>query len=373
MKNIKRLVLFLAFTVASNSFAGVKVIGNGGDANAMEFVNSGIRMFNFLKRHPASAEALGITPETFLSKIRRIRVESEDHLYLNGVEVDAINYPEDGLIKISNTRWVAISNLPDAIIQKQNLALHEYLWVLGFDDTNYRLSSTIIAEVRSEELILRPTPTSNTILGALCKAIVERDYVTARTLLQMRFDVNERCPYEVSARMTQHYPLPYLIAKAGSIGGTLKEDDLKLIESLLVAGANPNGYIDNTYWKTSLLSFSIRRSAYGGLEVAKLLVSYGADSNGQGLVNYDNRAGENKSALHEGISAPISDTFTTDFLNWIIEAGADMNRLVRANDGWIINGENTPACEILASSRDDLKKFLTKKVNVDSSLCKGHF
>jgi hypothetical protein len=364
------LALAISFCVSS-AFAVGQDRGNGGDSNALDFVNSGTRIFNFLKRHPASAAALGIDPEKLLPALRRVRVETTENLYLNGVEVDAINYPDESLIKVSSTRWIKISDLADATIQKQNIALHEYLWVLGFDDTNYKLSSAIITEARAELLALRPNPASDTLLGALCKAIVELDYTTAKSLLQLRFDVNRRCPAEFTTRMSTQYPLPFLVDRHN--WRPTSKEDLELMESLLMAGANPNGFVDSYFLQTSFLTVLIGRSSNNGEAAAKLLIDYGADPNARGIVatsRYDDIADKNRSSLHEALLSSIPGDLKPDFLEWLIDVGADMNRLIKSNPGWILYGDNTPGCEILKSTRQDLKAVLAKKGNVDSSLCK---
>lgn len=86
-------------------------------------------------------------------------------------------------------------------------------------------------------------------------------------------------------------------------------EDLDLIESLLIAGANPNGYINDMYWQTSLLTALIKNSGNNGKDAGKLLIDYGADPNSQGLVGgAQDRAHENRSSLHKALLSLIPDS-----------------------------------------------------------------
>jgi hypothetical protein len=357
MRAILAIVLSLYISTA---LATGQDRGNPGDANVMEFVNSGTRAINFLKRNPNVAVSVAINPDLLLTAMRKVRVEIKTELFLDGIEVDAINYPNQGLIQLSLSRWVATSNSPDAFLKKQNLALHEYLWVLGYDDTNYKISSVIAIEIQKEWALLQPSPTSSALAVALCAAIASRDYQTAASLLQLKFDVNQDCNGSNIKRIN-NYALYNLIFNLQNSEAKSPEV-LNMVERLLMAGADPNRFIEMPYWDVRILSATIR---FGYFEIAKLLVQYGADPNLQGLSKGQVRP----SAFHEAITGNVK-ILTPEFLRWMIEAGADLNLQVET-DALLSkpSGIQTAACEILESGREDLRVLLLFKMTVDRSLC----
>lgn len=120
-------------------------LGNGGDAFAQEFIAAGRALVEKSRKNPdpriGDAEALA-------AAVEGTAVSTKDYLELNGVEVDAVNYPASKRIEVNRRRWQQYS-----AAQKSSLVLHEYLGILGVDDSKYQVSSLFLAgsEERSSE------------------------------------------------------------------------------------------------------------------------------------------------------------------------------------------------------------------------------
>lgn len=152
---MKRLLtlISLALITADLSWGGDES-GHGGDSYAAEFTS--VAREAVRKLRPVNESDLSpLDLETLEMVIKETEVYSEEHLFLNGQEVDAINYPHKHLIRINRTRWKALRN-EGTRIGRYNLALHEYLGILGIDDSQYQVSHRLIAYIKPEP------PTSGT-------------------------------------------------------------------------------------------------------------------------------------------------------------------------------------------------------------------
>lgn len=117
--------------------------GNAGDTVASEFILTGRDVLQrlellFEKNQPvldtASLRAAVLTTE----------VVSEDRVFLNGYERDAVNYhPTRRLIKVNRSRWAQLRRSTQTKARLR-LVLHEYLWISGVDDTNFARSEHLI-------------------------------------------------------------------------------------------------------------------------------------------------------------------------------------------------------------------------------------
>jgi hypothetical protein len=150
------LLCFLAFIVSSvglaqseplngsswdglplNQAAGV-FLGNGGDSYVLEFQESADELRSILARPDC-----GVHVRLFelVDVMTRVRVTSEPRLVLRGREVDAINIPGyDPQIVVSRERWDRIRGDRKLRIR---LALHELLGLMGYDDSQYQVSSRL--------------------------------------------------------------------------------------------------------------------------------------------------------------------------------------------------------------------------------------
>lgn len=133
------LVIFSLFF--TNTYAGDGV-GNGGDGLAAEFILTAKDAFRILKSKPESAQYLNLDKLSMAIANTKV-ISTKDSLILNGIEVDAINYPSQQLIKINRARWLDLRHL-NRTRTRFNLVVHEYLGIMGIDDHQYDISESIV-------------------------------------------------------------------------------------------------------------------------------------------------------------------------------------------------------------------------------------
>ena len=119
--------------------------GNAGDAYAAEFILTAKDMATRLRALPAS-ELRGVNTDQLSGAIITTTVHSAERLSLRGEEVDAINYPDKKLIRINRSRWRNL-RVGAKTVSRFTLALHEYLGIMGLDDSQYRLSSPLVSRI----------------------------------------------------------------------------------------------------------------------------------------------------------------------------------------------------------------------------------
>ncbi len=138
MKNLK--VFFnipsLLILMAIPAQAG-RETGNGGDAIAIEFKTTALQVVAAINagQTPMFPE---VSTRLLQTAIGETKLTVKDHVFVNGAEKDAANYPAQKLIEISRTRWLSDSS------RKQALVFHEYLGIMGVDDSNYAISSRLL-------------------------------------------------------------------------------------------------------------------------------------------------------------------------------------------------------------------------------------
>jgi hypothetical protein len=131
---------------------GGVTVGNGGDSVAQEFTQFGQDAVNYF----SYAESMTLSPQqqtAFKVAVESTLVQTQDQLFLNGAEVDAINYPSEKRIEVSRSRWA--QNIDSTGNKHFLLAVHEYLWISGVDDSDYKISnplSTILLAAKSNYL-----------------------------------------------------------------------------------------------------------------------------------------------------------------------------------------------------------------------------
>ncbi len=140
MKKVLLILLTMVFVITAHAVPreedeigslGTEV-GNGGDTISSEFVGIGHKVFEMLKESPLEEVDMDVLWQILLSTT----IITKDSLTLRGVEVDAINIPQAETIYVSRSRWLDIQD--DS--KKLYLVFHEYLWMIGIDDTNYQVS-----------------------------------------------------------------------------------------------------------------------------------------------------------------------------------------------------------------------------------------
>ncbi len=134
------LSLLMVIVVSNQAFgkAGGGQEGGGGDAYATDFVGHARVLLAGLHSRPIE----GVDPVVLARALDEVLVSSEPRLFLDEREVDAINYPFSSppRIKLSRKGWDALKETPHL---KYRLAFHEYLGILGIDDTGYQISSRL--------------------------------------------------------------------------------------------------------------------------------------------------------------------------------------------------------------------------------------
>jgi len=134
---ITSLVLLLTLNLqAKEILLGGTEVGNGGDIISQEFITTGYRIAGALRVNPID----GVSADEFLMKVATVQVYSKDKVMLNGEEVSAANFPSQNKIYVSKARWKATRN----ILLRAYLVFHEYLWMMGINDTNYKVSHKLV-------------------------------------------------------------------------------------------------------------------------------------------------------------------------------------------------------------------------------------
>ncbi|HLE01708.1 MAG TPA: hypothetical protein VJB59_15710 [Bdellovibrionota bacterium] len=150
MKLACTYLAFLSLMSSSMAIAGSEA-GNGGDSLVFEFLNIAALNYTVLKK--------GLTPQVDPNAYRSVtestNVESTfETLYdKDGMERDALNFPEQRKIRINRVRWNAMTQA-----KKEILVLHEYLGILGISDPGYDVSSRALGLQDCESGVMNTDP-----------------------------------------------------------------------------------------------------------------------------------------------------------------------------------------------------------------------
>lgn len=144
---MKPLVLIaLILVLGSTSFAGNSV-GNAGDITAMEFSWTTALAIKRLRESVLTTEQTAQL-DAIEAKLKIVRVTSLPKLILKGIEVNAINYPKEDLIEVSQAGWAVYKK--STAVSRLGFSLHEFLGVAGYDDAGYNLSKALTDRIRDE-------------------------------------------------------------------------------------------------------------------------------------------------------------------------------------------------------------------------------
>lgn len=124
------------------SFAGWDH-GNAGDTVASEFILTGrdilLRLELLFENNKPVFDTTNLR-----AAVSATEVVSEEHVFLDGFERDAVNYyPSKRLIKVNRSRWNQLRRSTETKARLR-LVLHEYLWISGVDDTRFEHSERLI-------------------------------------------------------------------------------------------------------------------------------------------------------------------------------------------------------------------------------------
>jgi hypothetical protein len=134
---IKKILLALFILQSSQTFADVgHDQGNGGDIYALHFVGIATNVVNFLQNNGN----IKFDYRLLKDAVENTKVESTDsNLYIKGIPKDAINFPTEKRIIFNRKRWDVIP-----ASEKPALVVHEYLGILGINDSTYNKTSLIL-------------------------------------------------------------------------------------------------------------------------------------------------------------------------------------------------------------------------------------
>lgn len=131
------VVVFFCVSASGLNRRSGDISSGGGDALVMAFTIGGQKTCEFLRKTPSLT--LPVSTEQFCEAVYGgVTVSSDDVTILDGIEVDAINTPDHRTIVLSQKR-----NKPRDMEALKRLAVHEYLAVLGVDDTAFKVSGSI--------------------------------------------------------------------------------------------------------------------------------------------------------------------------------------------------------------------------------------
>jgi hypothetical protein len=323
------LISALSFTAHAGG-----MVGNGGDAVLQEFNLRGIQLANYFKSELSVAQTYGIDPLKFLATVKGTKLEGQDHLFLSGQEVDAINYPPESRIEVSRTRWTQSATRGDAYFVQRRIALHEYLWVYGINDAAYTVSNAILADIEKSVGPLVDPDVRKLLMRKFCNKIDAADYAGARGYLSWGLDLNEDCAFSIPSTPSIPSVAPMQIVLNSYLAEPAEQpsesDRISLIQAMLQFGSNPNQMGFSMY---PLLVDSMTLD----LNFTRLLFDFGADPN---LMDEKNGITAFTYAARIG-SGSTPRAMNAESLMMFLNAGGDVN----------LSGDRlhqTPAREIVA-------------------------
>jgi len=139
MRTLKALLTLSLLLTSLSVFAADRDSGvdrgNGGDEYSKAFIDLGVDLAESLAQHPLP----GVSADGLLAAIQATKVNSRDRLLLRGDEVDAINDAtlSPPQILLSRAGWNRMEAAPH---RRAFLVLHEYLGIMGLDDSRYQIS-----------------------------------------------------------------------------------------------------------------------------------------------------------------------------------------------------------------------------------------
>lgn len=124
--------------VSTLAFAGHDQ-GGGGETEALKFAMIASRALSIVQENQSKFPE--VSASLFQNAIKQTKIQiTNEELQLNGEKKDAINYPEQSLIKVNRFAFRALTSNSVAQIA---LVVHEYLGILSIDDSNYFISSRV--------------------------------------------------------------------------------------------------------------------------------------------------------------------------------------------------------------------------------------
>lgn len=193
MKFVYGALVALIVTAGSGLLAQARTWGtetHGGDGVAEDFIRYGRNiesLFPFLRTKLLTASQIA----QLTAAIDGASISSQETISKDGLDLDALNDPSAHTIVVSRHRW--LSSGTDFNSMHGALALHEYLWLSGVDDTNYHVSLPLLADLDNARHLRSKSPISAGLRKTLCSAIITRDHQTIDDSLEMGADLDGPC------------------------------------------------------------------------------------------------------------------------------------------------------------------------------------
>ena len=163
MPVVQWLTVVVCIVFSGSGFADDTRIGNGGRYTAAEFIARGYVIHSYLTQTQTQDHVL--SPHDLLrfsqalakTRVEVLNEQLRDSLgaIVDARTIDDPNLPGQKMIQLNESAWDEILKNHTGVYR---LIFHEYLWVLGFDDTNYKIS----ARVKFFPNVSSPTPTTRT-------------------------------------------------------------------------------------------------------------------------------------------------------------------------------------------------------------------
>ena len=140
LKHLLCLMFLVVFTVSCSdsqpSLQSETHVGNGGDEVAAAFIAVAEEIVQDLQTTPIDS----IDLSSLESAIDGTEIVSEEKVYLKDREVSGLNFPDSTppTIKVNRSMWNSLTNESP---ERKMFVLHEYLGILGIEDSSYEISS----------------------------------------------------------------------------------------------------------------------------------------------------------------------------------------------------------------------------------------
>lgn len=143
MRSLSAVVLLFFFLNASVLLAmGGTDETHGGDIAVLEFTELLAQLTTSLQRIPSQELPMDSFAEVVLRKSKEVVIRSEEKVFFDGHEVNAINFPNKNPpeIVISRSLW---NFEPSKRTEYRTLVLHEMLYLVGIDDDGFAYSKDL--------------------------------------------------------------------------------------------------------------------------------------------------------------------------------------------------------------------------------------
>jgi len=145
---LKNKVLFFLFSslLGISAQAGGTDVYYGGDVIITQFQEIQDDLYRDIKLIPQSVLPIPDLSESFLHVRKKLMIEIQEHLFIDGKEVGFVNFPNARPQKIQISR--ALWNCENKVNQYcRRVVLHEMIHLLKHDDRTYFYSSKIIQAI----------------------------------------------------------------------------------------------------------------------------------------------------------------------------------------------------------------------------------